>query len=71
MKTDLKPKPAVNIKSIKIQKKVASLNFDWKNKIDVLTKELKELKELKEAIKKNNKKDIIMFINVNIDDIPI
>jgi nucleoside triphosphate diphosphatase len=46
------------LRSIKIQKKAASLNFDWKNKTDVLTKVDEELNELKEAIKNNNKEDI-------------
>ena len=45
------------LKSLKIQKKVASLNFDWISKDQVLKKVDEELNELKEALKeKNNKK---------------
>ena len=44
------------LRSIKIQKKAASLNFDWKNNTQVLTKVDEELSELKEAIKKKIKK---------------
>lgn len=45
------------LKSMKIQKKVASLNFDWISKDQVLKKVDEELNELKEALKeKNNKK---------------
>ena len=46
------------IKSIKIQKKAASLNFDWINKDQVLKKVDEELNELKEALKEKNKKNI-------------
>ena len=46
------------LRSIKIQKKAASLNFDWKNKTQVLSKVDEELIELKEAIQKNNKDNI-------------
>ena len=46
------------LRSIKIQKKAASLNFDWKNKTQVLSKVDEELSELKEAIQKNNKDNI-------------
>ena len=45
------------LKSLKIQKKAASLNFDWISKDQVLKKVDEELNELKEALKeKNNKK---------------
>ena len=47
-----------NIRSIKIQKKVASLNFDWDNETQVLTKIDEELHELKEAIMNNQKENI-------------
>ena len=46
------------LKSLKIQKKVASLNFDWINKDQVLKKVDEELNELKEALKEKNKKNI-------------
>ena len=46
------------LRSIKIQKKAASLNFDWEDKTDVLTKVDEELSELKEAIKNENKANI-------------
>ena len=46
------------IRSIKIQKKAASLNFDWINKDQVLKKVDEELNELKEALKEKNKKNI-------------
>ena len=39
------------MKSYKIQKKVSSLNFDWKDHIGVLKKIEEELKELKLALK--------------------
>lgn len=42
------------LKSFKIQKKVSSLNFDWKNYEDVLIKIEEELKELKIALKNIN-----------------
>ena len=45
------------LKSLKIQKKAASLNFDWISKDQVLKKVDEELNELKDALKeKNNKK---------------
>ncbi|MDC0548676.1 nucleoside triphosphate pyrophosphohydrolase [Alphaproteobacteria bacterium] len=47
-----------NIRSIKIQKKVASFNFDWDNETQVLTKIDEELHELKEAIMNNQKENI-------------
>ena len=47
-----------NIRSIKIQKKAASLNFDWDNETQVLTKIDEELQELKEAIMNNQKENI-------------
>ena len=47
-----------NIRSIKIQKKAASLNFDWDNETQVLTKVDEELHELKEAIMNNQKENI-------------
>ena len=47
-----------NIRSIKIQKKAASLNFDWDNETQVLTKVDEELYELKEAIVNNKKESI-------------
>ena len=46
------------IRSIKIQKKAASFNFDWINKDQVLKKVDEELDELKEALKEKNKKNI-------------
>jgi MazG family protein len=46
------------IRSIKIQKKAASLNFDWINKDQVLKKVDEELNELKEALQEKNKKNI-------------
>ena len=46
------------LKSIKIQKKAASLNFDWDNNIQVMKKVDEELNELKEAIKHNQKQNI-------------
>jgi ATP diphosphatase len=46
------------LRSIKIQKKAASLNFDWENKTQVLTKIDEELSELKEALKNEQKENI-------------
>ena len=46
------------LRSIKIQKKAASLNFDWLNKELVLNKVDEELDELKEAIIENNDDNI-------------
>ena len=46
------------LKSLKIQKKAASLNFDWINKDQVLKKVDEELNELKEALKEKNNKNI-------------
>ena len=46
------------LRSLKIQKKAASLNFDWENENQVLNKIDEEIHELKDAIKTNNKKMI-------------
>ena len=46
------------LKSLKIQKKAASLNFDWISKDQVLGKIDEELNELKEALKEKNNKNI-------------
>ena len=46
------------LKSIKIQKKAASLNFDWVSKDQVLKKVDEELNELKDALKEKNNKNI-------------
>ena len=46
------------LRSIKIQRKAASLNFDWKDKTQVLIKVDEELNELKSAIKNENKENI-------------
>ena len=46
------------LRSIKIQKKAASLNFDWLNKELVLNKVDEELDELKEAIIENSNHNI-------------
>ena len=46
------------LKSLKIQKKAASLNFDWINEDQVLEKVDEELNELKEALKEKNNKNI-------------
>ena len=46
------------LKSLKIQKKAASLNFDWISKDQVLKKVDEELNELKEALKEKNNKNI-------------
>ena len=43
------------LRSLKIQKKAASLNFDWENETQVLNKIDEEIHELKDAIKVNNK----------------
>ena len=45
------------LKSLKIQKKAASLNFDWISKDQVLKKVDEELNELKEALKERNNKN--------------
>ena len=44
------------LRSLKIQKKAASLNFDWENETQVLNKIDEEIYELKDALKLNNKK---------------
>ena len=46
------------LRSLKIQKKAASLNFDWENETQVLNKIDEEIHELKDALKLNNKKMI-------------
>jgi len=46
------------LRSLKIQKKAASLNFDWENETQVLNKIDEEIYELKDALKINNKKMI-------------
>jgi MazG family protein len=46
------------LRSLKIQKKAASLNFDWTSTDQVLKKIDEELNELKEALKEKNKKNI-------------
>ena len=46
------------LRSLKIQKKAASLNFDWENETQVLNKIDEEIYELKDALKVNNKKMI-------------
>ena len=46
------------LRSLKIQKKAASLNFDWENETQVLNKIDEEFHELKDALKVNNKKKI-------------
>ena len=46
------------LRSLKIQKKAASLNFDWENETQVLNKIDEEIYELKDALKVNNKKII-------------
>ncbi len=43
------------LRSLKIQKKAASLNFDWENETQVLNKIDEEIHELKDALKVNNK----------------
>ena len=46
------------LRSLKIQKKAASLNFDWENETQVLNKIDEEIHELKDVLKVNNKKMI-------------
>ena len=46
------------LRSLKIQKKAAALNFDWENEIQVLNKIDEEIHELKDALKVNDKKMI-------------
>ena len=46
------------LRSLKIQKKAASLNFDWENETQVFNKIDEEIHELKDALKVNNKKMI-------------
>ena len=46
------------LKSLKIQKKAASLNFDWISKDQVLKKVDEELNEIKDALKEKNNKNI-------------
>ena len=46
------------LRSLKIQKKAASLNFDWENETQVLNKIDEEIHELKDALRGNNKKMI-------------
>ena len=46
------------LRSVKIQKKAASLNFDWENETQVLNKIDEEIHELKAAFKLNDKKMI-------------
>ena len=46
------------LRSLKIQKKAASLNFDWESETQVLNKIDEEIHELKDALLVNNKKMI-------------
>ena len=46
------------LRTLKIQKKAASLNFDWENETQVLNKIDEEIHELKDALKVKNKKMI-------------
>ena len=46
------------LRSVKIQKKAASLNFDWENETQILNKIDEEIYELKDAFKLNDKKMI-------------
>ncbi len=46
------------LRSLKIQKIAASLNFDWENETQILNKIDEEIHELKDALKVNNKKMI-------------
>ena len=46
------------LRSLKIQKKAASLNFDWENETQVLNKIDEEIHELKDALKVNDRKMI-------------
>ena len=46
------------LRSLKIQKKAASLNFDWENETQVFNKIDEEIGELKDAFKLNDKKMI-------------
>ena len=46
------------LRSLKLQKKAASLNFDWENETQVLNKIDEEIHELKDALLVNNKKMI-------------
>ncbi len=60
------------LRSIKIQKKAASLNFDWENETQVLNKIDEEIHELKDAFKLNDKKMIeeelgdLFFTTINL-----
>ena len=49
--------PAI-LRAIKIQKKASSLNFDWNNNTQVMSKVDEELNELKEAMNNSNKHDV-------------
>ena len=55
------------LRSIKIQKKAASLKFDWRNKSEVLKKVDEELDELKDAIKNEKKTQPIRGFGVDCD----
>ena len=46
------------LRSLKIQKKAASLNFDWEDELQVFNKIDEEIDELKDAFKLNDKKMI-------------
>ena len=46
------------LRSVKLQKKAASLNFDWENETQILNKIDEEIYELKDAFKLNDKKII-------------
>ena len=46
------------LRSVKLQKKAASLNFDWENETQILNKIDEEIYELKDAFKLNDKKMI-------------
>ena len=46
------------LRSLKIQKKAAALNFDWENETQVLNKIDEEINELKDALKLNDKRMI-------------
>ena len=60
------------LRSLKIQKKAASLNFDWENETQVLNKIDEEIHELKDAFKLNDDKMIeeelgdLLFTIINL-----
>ena len=57
--------PAIE-RALKLQKKAASVGFDWKNSKDIIKKIEEELVEIQDALNKTYKAEIEIKSNANI-----